>query len=194
MRRDRFGTNSAGLDENNTFCNYLGDMDRQKSASHWNCQGDSGFPCGRLVDALNLAEPAISRRPSANLQNSIHPRQKYPYSCTRRLSRVLAGLLSSSNQKNHLHSFFGGCRIRDGSGTRGYRSFFCLRKGAGTSMGRGLRDFFAGIEGCGSLPEIKYGSLSSRSPFLTTWLKRSFCTSFRLLKEEAVCLCSGRQR
>jgi hypothetical protein len=91
------------------------------------CQSDSGFPRGLSV-TLVQAEPEISTQPSANIQNSIHPRQKYPDSCKRPLSLVLAGLFSSSNQKNHLHSFFCGCRIRDGSGTRGYRSFFCLRK------------------------------------------------------------------
>jgi hypothetical protein len=98
-------------------------------------------------------------------------------------------IFSSRNEKYHLHSFFGGGRIRDGSGTRGYGAFFLFEKGAGTPMGRGSRDFFAVSNGFRSLPETKWTSLQSPFPSLTPWFEHSFCTSFRLLNEEAVCTC-----
>ena len=81
------------------------------------------------------------------------------------------------NVKNRLHSFFGGGRIRDGSGIWGYGAFFFFEKGAGTSMGRGLRDFFPVNKSYRSLPETKRTNAPTPSPFPTQQFERSFCAS-----------------
>jgi hypothetical protein len=98
----------------------------------------------------------------------------------------------SRNEKNHLHSFFCGGRIRDGSGTRGYGAFFLFEKGAGTSMGHGSVTSLRSENSIGLSPRLS--GLACRcllpSPFLLTqWFEFSFCASFRVLKEEAVCPC-----
>jgi hypothetical protein len=137
-----------------------------------------GFHAQCPAVLLFKVERAISSEIDPKIQKSIHPDQKYPNSCKPPLSRVLIKMFPSRNEKNHLHSFFCGCRIRDGSGTRGYGAFFSSKKGPELPWGVVQVNSFRSVKAIGLSPRSS-GLVSRRFfPSLHRGLNVSFALRF----------------
>jgi hypothetical protein len=153
-----------------------------------------GFRTECWTSSLFKLITIISSNAASEIQKSITPHQKYPNSCKKSLPRVLVEFFQPEIKKITCIHFFADVGFATVQGLGVVAPFFLREKVPGIPWGMLQHTSLRSIMAFGLSRRPSGLVCGHLFPSFPLRFELSFCTSFVVLKEEAVCPCFRRQR